>query len=81
MKSKRIILHLHNSQIVQFIRNLPRGYRSLVVESALAAYMKTDAGQALMNQLEYRKDKGKSTTGNRQDKVEDVLDKLKGDFD
>ncbi|MFH1674919.1 MAG: hypothetical protein ABIF87_16065 [Pseudomonadota bacterium] len=43
--------------------------------------MKTDAGQALMNQLEYRKDKGKSTTGNRQDKVEDVLDKLKGDFD
>jgi len=81
MKSKRVVLHLHNPLIVQFISNLPRGYRSLVVESALATYMKTEAGQELMNHLEYRKDKGKSTTGNRQDKVEDVLDKLKGDFD
>lgn len=81
MKSKRVILHLHNSQIIQFIRNLPRGYRSLIVESALAAYMKTDVGQELISQLEYRKGKGKSTAGKRQGSSENVFDRLKGDFD
>ena len=80
--SKRMIFHLYNPEIIQFINSLPRGYRSLVVESALMTYIETDAGRTLVNQLQYRKkDRGKIAPTNHQHKVKSVLEKLKGDFD
>jgi hypothetical protein len=82
VNSKRMIFHLYNPEIIQFINSLPRGYRSLVVESALMTYIETDAGRTLVNQLQYRKkDRGKIVPTDRQHKVENVLHKLKGDFD
>jgi anti-anti-sigma regulatory factor len=54
----------------------------LVVESALITYVETAAGRTLVNQLQYRKKDGQNVTPtNRQDNVENVLHKLKGDFD
>ena len=82
INSKKMIFHLYNPEIIQFINSLPRGYRSLVVESALMTYIETDAGRTLMNQLQYRKkDRQRITPTNRPDKVENALEKLKGDFD
>jgi len=82
INSKKMIFHLYNPEIIQFINSLPRGYRSLVVESALMTYIETDAGRTLVNQLQYRKKDGqKITPTNRHSKVENVLQKLKGDFD
>lgn len=82
INSKRMIFHLYNPEIIQFINNLPRGYRSLVVESALMTYIETDAGRTLVNQLQYRKKDGeKITPTNRHDKVGNVFQKLRGDFD
>jgi hypothetical protein len=77
-----MIFHLHNPDIIQFINSLPRGYRSLVVESALITYVETEAGRTLVKQLQYRKHDGQNMTPkNRRDNVENVLHKLKGDFD
>ena len=80
--SKRMIFHLHNPDIIQFINSLPRGYRSLVVESALITYIETEAGRTLVKQLQYRKHDGQNITPkHRRDNVKNVLHKLKGDFD
>jgi hypothetical protein len=82
INSRKMIFHLYNPEIIEFINSLPRGYRSLVVESALMTYIETDAGRTLVNQLQYRKkDREKITPASRQHKVGNVLQKLKGDFD
>jgi len=81
-KSKRMIFHLHNPQVIQFINSLPRGYRSLFVEAALVTYMQTDASTTLVNHLQHRKnDAERNTATSRHKNVQNVLHKLKGDFD
>jgi hypothetical protein len=80
--SKKIVFHLHNAEIIRFIGSLPRGYRSLVVESALVAYMATGSGRTMIDQLHSRKkDRQVVAAVHRQEKVEHVFQKLKGDFD
>ena len=77
-----MIFHLHNPDIIQFINSLPRGYRSLVVESALITYVETEVGRTLVNQLQYRKHDGQDITPKKPpNNLENVLHKLKGDFD
>jgi hypothetical protein len=80
--SKKIVFHLHNAEIIRFIGSLPRGYRSLVVESALVAYMETDSGRTMIDQLHSRKkDRQGVAAVHGQKKGENVFHKLKGDFD
>jgi len=80
--SKKTIFHLHNAEIIRFIRSLPRGYRSLIVESALIAYMETDSGRTMIDHLNCRRsDREGGLAAHRQQKDENVFHKLKGDFD
>ncbi len=83
---KRIVLTLCRPDVIELVSRLPRGYRSLVFESALLAYMKSDTGSDILASVEARQDlrkKGKaakrltrSTRGEQ-----GVLERLKGDFD
>ena len=59
MKAKTIKLTLYTPEVIKIINDLPRGSRSLVVESALLACMQTDAGNALLGHLQHRGSKGK----------------------
>ena len=82
MKTKTIKLTLYTPEVIKIINDLPRGSRSLVVESALIAHMQTDSGRALLSHLRHRSSKGKTQKqriSNRDDTT-DVFKKLKGDF-
>ena len=84
MKGKRITFRSYNSGVIEFLNSLPRGYRSYIIEAALAAYMKTGAGKALMRGQEKGR-KEQDTTVLQSSKTtglseKGMLDKLKGDF-
>jgi len=77
---KRVVIRLYSPEAIDIIEDLPRGFRSLVVESALISYLETDVGRALINHLHYRKKDGgngrrASVGGN-----DSVFGRLKGDF-
>jgi len=80
-RSKRIVLNLCMPEVIEMIESLPRGYRSLAVESALVAYMETSAGKNLLNQLRHRSRKYKGRKPAKTGRRENVYKKLKGDFD
>ena len=52
---KRIAVRICTPDVIELFELLPRGFKSLVVESALTAYIKSDTGQLLINQLIQRK--------------------------
>ena len=52
MKPERIRFSSYNDEVSDFIKGLPRGYRTFVIESALLAYMKTDAARTFMAKVE-----------------------------
>jgi hypothetical protein len=81
---KRIVLTLCRPDVIELVERLPRGYRSLVFEAALLAYMRSDTGSDILASVEARKDlkKGRSKkklSTNHQ--KQDLLERLKGDFD
>lgn len=80
MKAKTIKLTLYTPEVIKIINDLPRGSRSLIVESALIAYMQTDSGRALLSPLLHRNSIGKKEQTTDGKGTADVFKKLKGDF-
>lgn len=80
MKTKTIKLTLYTPEVIKVINELPRGSRSLIVESALIAYMQTDPGNALLSHLHHRNSKGKKQQTTHRDDTAVIFKKLKGDF-
>ena len=80
MKGKRITFRSYNPGVIEFLNNLPRGYRSYIIETALSAYMKTSDGKTLMRSLE-KGQREQETPVLQSSETKGLLDKLKGDFD
>lgn len=80
MKGKRITFRSYNPGVIEFLNSLPRGYRSYIIESALAAYMKTGVGKDLMHGLEKGR-KEQETNLLQGSETKGLLERLKGDFD
>lgn len=77
---KRIAIRICTPDVIELIDLLPRGFKSLVVESALAAYLNSDTGKMLIEQLIHRKNHQQKPTKTLSSKKEVVFSHLKGDF-
>ena len=77
---KRVVIRLYSPEAIDLIEGLPRGFRSLVLESALMSYRKTDIGQALINHLQYRKKDGGNGKKAPVRGNDSLFSQLKGDF-
>ena len=53
-KFKKMVVKLHNQEVIDLVEGLPKGYRSVVVESALRSYLRTDVGRELVENLSRR---------------------------
>jgi len=53
--SKRIAIRFCTPEVINLIESLPRGYKSMIVESALKTYLESEIGQKLTEQLNRRK--------------------------
>ncbi|PIP38094.1 MAG: hypothetical protein COX19_14705 [Desulfobacterales bacterium CG23_combo_of_CG06-09_8_20_14_all_51_8] len=53
--TKRIAIRFCTPQVIDLIEKLPRGYKSMIIESALTTYLNSEIGQRLTDQLKLRK--------------------------
>jgi len=75
-KFKKMVVRLHNQEVIDLVEGLPRGYRSVVIESALRSYLRTDVGRELIENLTRRNGKkGVPLVGKG-----NVFRRLEGDF-
>ena len=77
---RRIAVRICTPNVIELIDLLPRGFKSLVVESALAAYLESDTGKMLINQLLHRKNHQKNVQNSSASRVGADFRRLKGDF-
>lgn len=77
---KRIAIRICTPDVIELIDLLPRGFKSLVVESALAAYLNSDTGKMLIEQLIHRKNHQHNPSKPPSSKEDVVFNRLKGDF-
>ena len=56
-KFKKMVVRLHNQEVIDVVEGLPKGYRSVVIESALRRYLRTDVGRELIENLTRRNGK------------------------
>ena len=75
-KSKKVVVKLHDDEVINLVEGVPRGYRSVVIESALRSYLRTEVGQELIQNLTRRNKKNgavRVTKGS-------LFKRLEGDF-
>ncbi len=77
---KRLAIRICTPDVIELIDLLPRGFKSLVVESALSAYLNSDTGKMLIEQLVHRKNHQQKSTKIPSSKEAVVFNRLKGDF-
>ena len=75
-KFKKMVVRLHNQEVIDVVEGLPKGYRSVVIESALRRYLRTDVGRELIENLTRRNGK----KGVPLDAKGNVFRRLEGDF-
>jgi hypothetical protein len=84
--TKRIAIRFCTPQVIDLIETLPRGYKSMIIESALTTYLNSEVGQRLTDQLKLRKKQldsiPKPPKPSGQPKPVEVVmrNQLKGDF-
>lgn len=49
---RRVTIRLYNPEIIRVIENVPKGFRSAMIQSALAAYIESGQHRALLNTLD-----------------------------
>jgi hypothetical protein len=77
---ERIVARVFDPEVIQKIKLIPKGYKSMIIESALSAYFKSKVGEDLYLQL-MRHVNQKSTVKKIPDsKNRGVMNQLKGDF-
>jgi hypothetical protein len=79
---KRMVIRLYSREVITLMENLPRGFRSLVVESALTAFLDSDNGRVLLTHLGRRRERSRTppeTKGGAKEK-NGLMARLKGDF-
>ncbi|MEZ4568612.1 MAG: hypothetical protein R2860_17165 [Desulfobacterales bacterium] len=54
---KRIAIRFCSANVINLIEELPRGYKSMMVESAVAAFLESAVGSKIAEQLKERKKK------------------------
>ena len=78
-KFKKMVVRLHNQEVIDLVEGLPKGYRSVVIESALQSFLRTDLGRELIETLTCR-------NGNKGERGVPLLNggnvfkRLEGDF-
>ena len=75
-KFKKMVVRLHNQEVIDLVEGLPKGYRSVVIESALRSYLRTDVGRELIENLSRRNGSGDAPLIARRS----VFKRLEGDF-
>lgn len=75
-KFKKMVVRLHNQEVIDLVEGLPKGYRSVVIESALRSYLRTDVGRELIENLSRRNGSGGAPLIARRS----VFKRLEGDF-
>ena len=58
---KRIPIRFVSPEAIELIEQLPRGFKSMIVESAVVAYLDTVAGKKITDRLIKRKEKVAAT--------------------
>jgi len=79
--SRRITIRLYNPELIEMIDCVPGGLRSAVIQFALAAYMESETGRAIINNLNPRPNlhnRQKITPINQG--TDNAFMRLKGDF-
>jgi len=75
-KFKKMVVKLHNQEVIDLVEGMPRGYRSVVVEAALRSYLRTEVGRELIENLSRRNGRKGAPLIARGS----VLKRLEGDF-
>ena len=70
---RRITIRLYNPEIIAVIENVPKGFRSAMVQSALAAYIEAGQHRALLRTLQHSSEFPEEEPG-------DAIAQLTGDF-
>jgi len=78
--SKRIAIRFCTPEVINLIESLPRGYKSMIVESALKTYLESDIGQKLTEQLNRRKMSQTIVSKASANKRGAMKNQLNGDF-
>ena len=76
---RRVTIRLYNPEIIRVIEGVPRGLRSAVIQSALAAYISSGNHHAFINDLCSVGGLMKEKVISSQEK-RDVFTQLTGDF-
>ena len=75
-KPTKVVIKLHDQEVIDIVKELPRGYRSVVIESAIRNYARTAVGRELIENLTRRNGKrGLSIVSGG-----NVYKRLEGDF-
>jgi hypothetical protein len=77
---KRITIRFCTQEVIDMIESLPKGYKSMIVESAVAMYRNSEAGNKLFEQLNNRKKQLSDLPKQNKPEKPFPCEHLKGDF-
>jgi hypothetical protein len=77
---ERIVARLFDPKVIENLELIPRGYKSMIIESALSEYFKSDNGHKLIDRLQHRKNKKQIVLQPPACPPNGVFKQLKGDF-
>ncbi|MDA8404542.1 MAG: hypothetical protein M0Z56_10170, partial [Desulfobacteraceae bacterium] len=78
--TKRIAIRFCTPDVIDVIEQLPKGFKSMIVESAMTAYLDSEVGKRLLAQLNLRKKQLGSVSKSPAPRHEALFNQIKGDF-
>jgi hypothetical protein len=77
---RRVTIRLYNPEIIRVIESVPRGLRSAVIQSALAAYIESGTHRTLFKNLQPDADLRPLRIITNHGEERDLFTRLTGDF-
>ena len=77
---RRVTIRLYNPEIIRVIESVPRGLRSAVIQSALAAYIESGTHRTLFKNLQHDADPSPLRIITDHGEERDLFAQLTGDF-
>jgi hypothetical protein len=76
----RLTVRLYNPMLIEKMNLLPNGFKSRVIEFALAAYVETKAGKDIFDTLQHHPKQSHPVQNQPQPAQSNILIRLTGDF-
>jgi hypothetical protein len=77
---ERIVARVFDPEVIQKMKLIPKGYKSMIIESALSAYFKSKVGEDLYLQLMRHVNVKPTVKKTPDSKNRGVMNRLTGDF-